>query len=42
MVNISMRAKFEVGRLPEIQQDLMDQGEENFFRAYRIADRLAS
>lgn len=42
MANISMRAKFEVGRLPEIQQDLMDQGEENVFRAYRIADRLTS
>lgn len=42
VVKFSLRAKYELQRLPEIQQDLMDQGEENAFRAYRIADRLAS
>jgi hypothetical protein len=42
MVNFSLRAKYELDRLPQIQQDLMDQGETNTFRAYSIADRLAS
>ena len=41
-MKFSLRAKYELQRLPEIQQDLMEQGEENAFRAYRIADRLAS
>lgn len=41
-VNFCLRAKYELNRLPEIQRDLMDQGEDNPFRAYRIADRLAS
>lgn len=41
-VNFCLRAKYELNRLPEIQQELMEQGDENAFRAYRIADRLAS
>jgi len=42
MVNFSLRAKYELDRLPEIQQDLMDQGEKSPYRAYQIANRLAS
>ena len=42
MVKLSMRAKYELDRIPAIQQDLMDEGEENAFRAYRVAERLAS
>ena len=42
MVNFSLRAKFELDRLPEIHRDLMDQGETSAFKAYSIADRLAS
>lgn len=42
MVNFSLRAKYELDRLPEIQKDLMDQGEKSSYRAYQIADRLAT
>jgi hypothetical protein len=42
MVNSALRAKYELNRLPEIHRDLMDEGERNPFRAYRIAERLAS
>jgi len=42
MVSFSLRAKYELDRLPEIQQDLMDQGEKSPDRAYQIANRLAS
>jgi len=42
MKNISMRAKYELNRLPELQQDMMNEGEKNVFRAYRTADRLAT
>jgi len=42
MVNFSLRAKYELDRLPEIQQDLMEQGEKSSYRAYQIANRLAS
>lgn len=42
VVNFSLRAKYELNRLPEIQKDLMEQGETNAYRAYNIADRLAS
>lgn len=42
MVNFSLRAKYELDRIPEIQKDLMDQGETNPYRTYHLADRLAS
>lgn len=42
VVNFSLRAKYELNRLPKIQKDLMDEGETNAYRAYSIADRLAS
>lgn len=42
MVNFSLRAKYELDRLPQIQKDQMDQGETNAYRAYSMADRLAS
>jgi len=42
IINFSLRAKYELDRLPEIQQDLMDQGEKSPYRAYQIADRLAT
>lgn len=42
VLNFSLRAKYELDRLPELQKDLMDQGEENAYRAYSKADRLAS
>lgn len=42
MVQLSRRAEYELSRVPEIQRDLMDEREENPFRAYKIAERLAS
>jgi hypothetical protein len=42
VLNFSRWAQYELNRLPEIQKDLMDEGETNVFRAYSIADRLAS
>lgn len=42
MVNFSLRAKFELDRLPEIHRDLMDQSEINVYHAYGIAERLTS
>lgn len=42
MTNISLRAKYELDRLPEIRKDLMDEGEKSFFRVLQTSDRLAS
>jgi len=42
MKNISLRAKYELSRLPELQRNVMNEGEKNVFRAFRIADRLAT
>jgi hypothetical protein len=42
MVNFSLRAKYELERLPEIQQDFINEEERSPYRTYQIADRLAS
>jgi hypothetical protein len=42
MVNFSLRAKYELDPIPQIQQDLIDQGETSTYQAYSMADRLAS